>query len=260
MKRNVFSLSRTARQPIVHIMAAALLLAATSALNAATIASWDFNPLPGGNGNYGPSPLAATTADPDVIVGGLTRGPGVATSGTAAARAWGGSGWDGNADAAAAISAGDYATFTVQAAADHTLSLSSLDPIQYRRSGTGPASGLLQYSTGGAFANITALDYSSTSSSGASLPAVDLSAISALQNVPSGTTVTFRIANFGASGSAGTWYLFDVGADAGTSDFSLNGSTASVSVPEPATVAMASLLAVAIGMVAPRRGRCGQVS
>jgi hypothetical protein len=220
---------------------------------AATIAGWDFNSLPGGNGNFGPSPFAATTTAPDVTVGGLSRGTGVAQTGTAAQRGWGGNGWDGNADAAAAIAAGDFATFTVQAAAGSTLSLSSIDPFQYRRSGTGPASGLLQYSTGGSFVDVTTLNYSSTSSSGASLGAIDLSGIAALQNVAASTPVTFRIANFGATSSAGTWYLFDVGADAGANDFVVNGSTAAVTVPEPTAGILAGLGCALIGLVAQRR-------
>lgn len=244
MKRTTFGFTIIPAKMLRAMLAGAASLACGSSLWAATIAGWDFNSLPGGAANFGPSPYAATAADSSVIVGGLTRGAGVSTAGTGAQRGWGGSGWDGNADAAAAIASGDFVSFTLQAAAGKTLSLSSLDPIQYRRSGTGPTSGLLQYSTGGSFANLATFDYSNSTSSGGSLSAVDLSSIAALQNVPESTQVTFRIANYGATGSSGTWYLFDVGTDAGVHDFVVNGTTG-ISVPEPATVGLVGLVGLA---------------
>src|SRR5436190_19990577 len=36
--------------------------------------AWDFSPQAGGANNFGPSPLAATASDPNMTVGGLTRG------------------------------------------------------------------------------------------------------------------------------------------------------------------------------------------
>ncbi len=219
--------------------------------DASIIAGWDFNSLPGGTNNFGPSPFAATTADANVSVGGLTRGSGVGTTGTGAARAWGGNGWD-SADSAAAITAGDFATFTVQADAGFTLSLSSIDPFEYRRSGTGPANGLVQYSLGGAFTDIAPVSYSSSSSSGASLSPIDLSGIADLQNLAASTLVTFRIVNWGGTSGAGTWYLFDVGNDAGANDFAVNGSTA-IAVPEPSTLAILVVLSGIVSVVAGRR-------
>lgn len=244
MKRTTFGFKFTRARLLRAILTGAASMACSSSLLAATIAGWDFNSLPGGASNFGPSPYSATAADPDVIVGGLTRGPGVSTAGTGAARGWGGSGWDGNANAADAIANGDYVSFTLQADDGKSLSLSSIDPIQYRRSGTGPTSGQLQYSTGGSFTNLATFDYSSTATTGASLPAVDLSGIASLQNIQPSTQVTFRIANFGATGSTGTWYLFDVGADAGTADFVVNGATG-IAIPEPATFALLALCGVA---------------
>lgn len=255
MKRTVLRSAALRGRAMRAVFAGALTLMASTPLFAATIAGWDFNSLSGGGGNFGPSPYAATAADSDVIVGGLTRGAGLTQSGTAAQRGWGANGWDGNANAAAAISNDDFVTFTLQPADGKTLSLSSLDPIQYRRSGTGPASGLLQYSTGGSFADIASLSYSSSSSSGASLAAIDLSGISALQNIQATTQVTFRIANYGASSSAGTWYLFDVGTDAGVHDFVVNGTTG-IAVPEPATIALMSICGALACVASRRSGRC----
>ncbi|MGD0651802.1 MAG: endonuclease [Verrucomicrobiia bacterium] len=188
-----------------------------------TVVGWDTSTLPGGLNNFGPSPFAATTNDANISAGGVTRGSGVTQSGTAAVRAWGGNGWvDGSS--ADAITNNRVVTFTIQANPGFRVSLSSISKFDYRRSSTGPPNGLLQYQAGSAdsFHDITTVSYSSTSSSGASIGTIDLSSISALQNVAAGTVVTFRIVNWGG-GSAGTWYIFDK--DGSTaSDFEIQGS------------------------------------
>lgn len=195
----------------------------TSNSQAAVIAGWNVSGLPGGNGLFGASPLAATTTDPNVVVGGLTRGAGVSTTGTAAARAWGGVDWQ-SADANAAATANKYATVTVQANSGYTLSLSSISTFSYRRSGSGPTTGTVQYQIGaGSFTDITTVSYTVTTSGGATLPAINLSGIAALQNIPAGTVVTFRIVNYGGTGATGTWYIFDV-ANSAANDFEIQGT------------------------------------
>ncbi len=190
------------------------------------LAGWDFNGLSGGAANYGASPFAPTSFNSNATIGGLTRSGGLTQSGTATARGWGATGWDATSTTASdAITANDFVTFSIAANTGYTLSLSSINPVEYRRSGTGPNSGTLQYQIGsGTFTDITTFSYSSTATTGATLSAVDLSLVSALQNIASGTTVTFRIVNYGATSSTGTWYLYDVGTDAGTSDFALLGT------------------------------------
>lgn len=179
----------------------------TAVQAAEVVAAWDVNGATG----YGTSPLAASASSPNVTVGGLTRGAGVVTStGTAAARGWGGTGWN-VTDAAAAIAADKLVSFTVTANAGYKLSFTSVDKLDYRRSSSGAASGVLQYSTGAGFADIAPLSYTATASAGGSVGAIDLTAVAGLQNVPAGTAVTFRIVNFGGSGAAGTWYVYDVG-------------------------------------------------
>ena len=138
----------------------------------------------------------------------MTRGAGVGTSGTGAARAWGGINFAG-ASEAAAIAANQFATFTATATTGFSVSFSSVSTFDYRRSATGPGTGRLQYQLGsGGFVDGPALTYTSTASTGAALGPIDLSSIAALQNVPAGTLVTFRIVNWGG-GAAGTWYIFD---------------------------------------------------
>jgi len=173
------------------------------------IVGWDMSTLTGGANNFGPSPFAATTNAPHVIAGGLVRGTGVATSGTAAVGAWGGTTFT-NATAALAVASNRFATFTLSVTNGYTLSIASVSHFDYRRSSTGPDSGVLQYQVGsGAFVDITNLSYPSSASSGGSIAPIDLSGIAALQNVPANTNLTFRIVNYNGTSSSGTWYIYN---------------------------------------------------
>ena len=164
----------------------------------AQLAIWN----PSGLSGYGPSPWAPTSVNTNVTVTGLTRGSGVSTGGTAAGNAWGGSDWNGGSNV--------DATFTITAKAGFQLSLSALN-MYYRRSGTGPGTGSLQYAIGsGTYTTITTWSFSNTSSSGSSLPSVSLTGYADLQNVAAGTIVKFRILPTGGA-STGTWYVFSSG-------------------------------------------------
>jgi predicted extracellular nuclease len=190
---------------------------------AATLAAWDVNGLAGGANNFGASPLPPTTAAANLTVGGLTRGTGVGATGTAAARAWGGVDWLG-ASAAAAVTANDFATVSITPNAGFQVSFSAIPKFDYRRSATGAATGVVQYQVGaGAFTDITTVSYTATAATGGSISAIDLSGIAALQNVPPGTTVTFRIVNYGGTSASGTWYIFDV-ANSTAADFQIDGT------------------------------------
>jgi hypothetical protein len=157
----------------------------------------------------------------------------VTTSGSAATRAWGGNGFTATSSSAA-ITAGDYVTCALTAAAGYQMSLGSVSQFSYRRSNSsGPPNGLLQYQVGsGSFTDITTLAFAS-GSSGNSLNAIDLSGISALQGVPAGTPVTFRVALYGASSSTGNWYIYDVAASS-AADFAISGSVLAAAPPTPA--------------------------
>jgi hypothetical protein len=176
--------------------------------SAITVAAWS----PSGLSGFGPSPFSATTTAADIVIGGLTRGSGISTSGTAAGNAWGGNGWLATSEATA-ISGNYYATFTITANSGYDVSLSTLS-LSYRRSGTGASSGQLQYSLDGVtYTDVPggALSYSSSSSAGSSVTPVDLSGVLALQNVPASTTITLRIVNWGGTSAAGTWYVYNSG-------------------------------------------------
>jgi hypothetical protein len=183
--------------------------------------------------NFGPSPWAPTVQASNLIVSnGLTRGSGVLTTGGAAARGWGGVDWS-SPDAAAAVASDKVATFTVAATNGYALSVSSISKFDYRRSSSGPLSGIVQVQIGtNDFANVASVDYANSASSGASIPSIDLSTNVALQNIPANTPVTFRIVNFGGTNTTGTWYIYDVGNNPNV-DFEVSGSVAPASATPP---------------------------
>jgi hypothetical protein len=177
------------------------------------IAGWDFSALTGGSNNFGPSPFGATTTAANVTIGGLARSPGLGASGTGAAAAWGANNYTASGTLAGEISADKFWTFSIEANSGYTISLSEIVAYNIRRSSTGPSSGQWQYQIGdGTYTDIgLPLSYPGTTSGGNSMPAVDLSGISALQNVSSGTVITIRMVNYGATGTSGTCYYKDLG-------------------------------------------------
>ena len=203
----------------------------TAALNGVfgpqtALAAWDFDGLTGGNANYGASPLAPGSVDPGVTVpDGLMRGPGVTTTGTAAAHAWGGTGWSLSVPPADAITAGDFASFSLMISGGPSIvNLDGFAPYNVRHSGSGPTTGLWQYQVeAGAFTDIgSPITWGAgTGASGNAQGALDLSGISALQGLAAGTLVTFRVVNYNATGATGSWYLNSTNGTA--NDFIVNG-------------------------------------
>ncbi len=197
------------------------------------LAGWDVS----GCTNYGVSPLAAATNSPNMtVVTGLSRGSGVTTSGSAAARGWGGTGFT-NVSPAAAAATNEYVSFTLAANAGYVVSYTSVSRFDYRRSTGGPTNGVLQYRVGlGAFVDVTNLSYP-VANSGASIGPIDLAGIAPLQNLVAGTNVTFRIVNCNG-GSGGTWYVFD-SANSSAPDLALQGVVVPAVVPVPPALAIA---------------------
>ena len=215
----------------------------------ASLVGWDMSGLAGGANNYGASPLAPTDSDPNLAIGGLTRGNGIGASGTAAAKAWGGNGFaTANNTETLAIAGGQFVTFTITADSGYELTIASISAYNIRRSGTGPTTGIWQYEVGtGSFIDIgSAITWgSTTTATGNSESAIDLSGISDLQNVLAGTTITFRIVDWGSTGSTGTWYFNDTGNTTGD-DLQLQGAVSAVfaPVPEPAGYGLISAIAL----------------
>lgn len=192
------------------------------------LAGWDMGPIEGAAGNHGESPYAATLAHPALSVGGLTRGEGVTQNDVGIPGGWGGNGW-GVSDAATAIAQSRFATFTVTAASNNFVSFKTISKFDYRRDGSGPVSGTLQFSKDGVnFTDITNVSYSGSGALGASVAPLPimLSGIAALQNVPAHETVTFRLVNHGAASTDGTWYFYDRSLSS-ADDFEIGGTVCS---------------------------------
>ncbi len=200
---------------------------------AQAIVGWDVNGLSA----YGVSPFAPGTSDANLTVVGLTRGTGVGTAPTAAGNAWGGTDWNNGSTLittqADAISTSHFVTFSITPKAGYQMSLSSISAYNIRRTGTGPTTGIWQYSLDGTtFNNIgTAITWGSTTTSpGNSQGSISLSGISPLQNVAAGTTVTFRVVNWGAS-SSGAWYFNNLSTVG--NDLVINGTVSQASSGSP---------------------------
>jgi hypothetical protein len=222
----------------VKLLCLIALLCITTQLTWAQVplASWTFTNLTGGAGNWGPSPNPPTTSNSNVTVVGLTRGPGVTTINSAAASAWGGNGFFDNLlvalqTADTAIALGNYFTFTIAATTGNNMSLSEIEAYNIRRSGTGPALFKWQYSLDGiSFTDITGNIDPGTIGTAAGNPqsAITLSGIPALQNVPSGTTVNFRIVIWSTGNQGGNFYFNSGGVNPA---LTINGTISSTPLP-----------------------------
>lgn len=193
-----------------------------------TLAAWEVSGLI----SYGPSPMAATKAGSGLTVGGLTRGAGITISGTAAGNAWGGNGFDAGATFETALTAGDTIRFSVTPSSGFSVSFAKIPSYTIRRSSTGPVQGQWQYQVGGGnFVNLgAAITWGVIGTSTTSVqPEIDLSGFQDLQTVTAGTVVTFRLVNYGASSSTGTFYIYDMGGD----DLALLGAVASSTAATP---------------------------
>jgi len=159
-----------------------------------TIAGWCMN----GQSGFGTNPLAATITDDNVVIGNLTKHD-FGNAGTAAANAWGGTGFDGNTSTGGDV----YAYFTIAPAPGYAISFSSIK-LNYRRSAQGPTNALFQYSLD----NVTYITFATAAYSGTSATAgdpVNLTSITALNEVAG--TVYFRFIPYGANSANGTWYI-----------------------------------------------------
>jgi hypothetical protein len=204
------------------------------------LAGWDVSTVT----DYGPSPFPATTNAAGLTVVGLTRASGVTTNNNGAARGWGGISFT-NATSTNAVSSNQFVTFSVSPNAGYTVSFTNIGRFDYRRSPTGATNGLVQYQiNSGPFVNIAPVFYTNTASSGSSIPPIDLSGIAPLQGVAPGTTVTFRIVNWGGTNPNGTWYIFDVGVSTAL-DFAVQGIVAPLPSNPPVTAPTLAFLALA---------------
>jgi hypothetical protein len=146
------------------------------------------------------------TLDPNLeSIQGLTRGAGLTIATTA--RVFSSEGWGDNANGGAswttkdeAITNLDFVTFTLDPTTGNEVSFDTLD-YKIRRTGSGPSKFIWQYQVGaGTFMDIgTEVEYTTNETAGLFQPQLDLSAISALQDVED--SITFRLVGWNNTGT-----------------------------------------------------------
>jgi len=212
------------------LMIALAVLAVASIGYADLVATWDFNGFAGGEAS------AAGTMLGNMDGSTLTRGAGLNTAGNgnrfnavSFSTADGGS-------LANALTTDDYFTFSLLASSGYEFSLDSL-VINVQSSGSGPQSWALFSSVGGFAAAGDAI--SDWSAVGNSTQTSTLSGVSGLQDVSS--TIEFRVYGYGATSSSGSGGFEGTG-----NDITVNGTVAASAVPEPATMSLLGLGALAM--------------
>ncbi len=185
-----------------------------------TILAWEMNGLAGNEATFN-----STTTDANLNTSTLSRGGGLNAS--SLANSFSSTSFTAGADLAAAITANDFLQFTVSPVVGQMVSLSTLN-ANFRRSASGPNGFQWQYSLDGfstAGSNIgSAISYTDTATNGLAQAAIDLTGISALQNVANPAVITIRLYGYGASDTVGT---FAIGRLAGN-DLAIIGSTSAI--------------------------------
>ena len=250
MKKKVLQNNRftlTLRKGLRFLLIFTLALAGSESWGQTNIVDFSFYSLPGGINNFGPSPFAPSATNANVTAVGLTRDIGLSSTGTGGANAWGASTGTIVASQAAAISGNSFVTFSITPNTGYIMSLSQIPAYNIRHSTTGNPTGIWQYSTNGTtFNNIgTAITWGAvTTAAGNPQTAISLSGIPALQNVPAGTIVTFRVVIWGATNVAGTWYFNEP--TSGASDLIVQGTVLSTTSLCPATSSISPITAQSI--------------
>lgn len=150
----------------------------------------------------------ATSKDINLQTATISRGAGITPS--ALNNAFSATGYVAAGTKADALSNDEYFEITLESKNNHRLFLNTLN-YNIRRSGTGPNAFQWQYSldnfdTAGVDVGAEG-SYTGTATNGVAMPAIDLSAVPDLQDLPSGTKVTFRLYAWGASAGTGTFAI-----------------------------------------------------
>lgn len=177
-----------------------LTFVAPATASPATIAGFEMAGLAGTEVSFN-----ATTNDANLQTVTVTRGAGINPS--ALLNAFSSTAFVVGGTKANAITNNEYFQVELESKNGRSLSLDSI-ALTLRRSGTGPNAYQWQYSLDGfatAGVDVGAQGaYSGTEANGSVMPAVDLSGVSALQNITSGQKVTFRLYAWGATNAGGT--------------------------------------------------------
>ena len=169
----------------------------------APILAWEFNTKAGNEVT-----VASTTTDANLNTSTISRGAGITA--TALPNGFSSSTYTVSGTLANAVTNNQYMQFTVNPKPGYQTSLSSLD-ANLRRSATGPNAYQWKYSLDGfATAGVdigSPVSYTLTTSAGDPQTQINLSGISALQNIQTVSTVTFRLYPYGATNTGGTFAL-----------------------------------------------------
>jgi hypothetical protein len=212
----------TPMKSIIRTATAAIFVAAACIqINQASaqtqLAGWNVQSLPDGAGGAPPALFAATSFATNYVMAGnlskSTNSPGIQVVSTEN-EAYGGNGWTntGFTDSeGSSITNGLSMAYSVVAAPGYTISFTE-NFLNFHTSSTGPSSAALQYCTDGvSYSNIALIAYGggggTSTVTGTNI--VNLSTNAFLQNVPPGITNYFRLVNWGATSSNGTWYIYN---------------------------------------------------
>ncbi|MBK7692627.1 MAG: hypothetical protein IPJ31_16480 [Bacteroidetes bacterium] len=199
----------------------------------AQISAWQFG-VPASLGNE--VTYNATTTAPNSTMSVLSRGAGI--SAASLARAFSATNFAASGTKANALATDQYFSFSLTANPGFQLSLSTLD-VKLRRSGTGPSTYVWRYSNDGVnFFDIGVdMPFTSTNTEGEVQPQIDLSSIPALQNVLSGTTITFRLYAWGATAVGGTFAIGRTPTGLTNNCLAIGGTVTVPCVPFPVSIA-----------------------
>jgi len=181
---------------------------------------------------FGASPWTPPAVlSPALTTAGLIRGSSIATGGSPAAGCYGGSGgWS-----ASGLDANSF-YFTISASC-HVVSISSIAGYT-RRSSTGPNGCNIYYSLGGGpYVLVGNWVTTSTSGTTGTTGSTTLSGVTALQNIPAGTTIKFII---NPTGTTGNWYFTNT-------SLAVNGTAVAVIAPTITTPPASVAIPVATG-------------
>ena len=187
---------------------------------ASMLVGWDVNNLTG----YGPSPYAATTPPPsEVAASGLIRGGNITVPATAVNNAWGGIGFYGTGGPYVVNTQQDcidnnaFLYFKVKSQTGYTLSLSSFDMFFGRYGTASPQNVTVQYGIDSAnFVDLATNVHTGTpNNTYYAYPTIDLTGVTALQQVTAGHTIYFRIVPVYGANDTGTaaWYVYNGNTD-----------------------------------------------
>jgi len=190
------------------------------------ILGWQFG-SPASSGDE--TTYAATTVNANLEISSLSRGNGITA--TNLARGFSANAFSGSGSAAGtkaqAESTNEYFEFTVKAKANYKASLSTLD-VRLRRTSAGPNAYIWKYSLDGTnFTEIGSQVSFTSTSDGVDQTQISLSNITSLQNVPSTTTITFRLYAWGANtanASTGTFAIARYGSGVTTNCLAIGGT------------------------------------